>query len=79
MKRRTIYCALAACSSLVIESAQAQLFDRGGGLIYDSGLDVTWLSRRQLRQNQRIRRGRQDELAKRYGLGKQSQLLRRRA
>lgn len=44
MKRRTICCALASCSSLVFESAQAQLFDRSGGLVYDSTLNVTWLA-----------------------------------
>lgn len=44
MKRRTLCCALAACCSLMIESAQAQLFDRGGGLLYDDVLNVTWLA-----------------------------------
>ncbi|MGY6275222.1 hypothetical protein [Methylomonas sp. MgM2] len=44
MKRRTLCCALSVCSSLMIESAHAQLFDRGGGLIYDSDLNVTWLA-----------------------------------
>jgi hypothetical protein len=43
MKRRILCCALAACCSLMIESAQAQLFDRGGGLLYDDVLNVTWL------------------------------------
>lgn len=44
MKRRTLCSALAVCCSLTIESAHAQLFDRGGGLIYDSDLNVTWLA-----------------------------------
>lgn len=44
MKRRTLCCALAVCCSLMIESAHAQLLDRGSGLIYDSTLNVTWLA-----------------------------------
>ena len=30
--------------SLVCSSASADLFDRGGGLIYDDVLDITWLA-----------------------------------
>lgn len=29
---------------LIIGSAQATLIDRGGGLIYDTDRDITWLS-----------------------------------
>lgn len=41
MKRRNI--ALAAVLALAFSNAQAELFDRGGGLIYDDVLNVTWL------------------------------------
>lgn len=43
MKHRTLCCALTACASLMFESAHAQLLDRGGGLLYDTVLNVTWL------------------------------------
>jgi len=43
MKRRTFCHALAVCTILMIDSAHAQLFDRGGGLLYDDVLNVTWL------------------------------------
>lgn len=33
----------ASALALVMGSAQAELFDRGGGLIYDNVLNVTWL------------------------------------
>jgi len=44
MKRQTLCCALAALGILSAGSAQAQLFNRGGGLIYDSVQNVTWLA-----------------------------------
>lgn len=44
MKRQTLCCALAALGTLSAGSAQAQLFNRGGGLIYDSVQNVTWLA-----------------------------------
>lgn len=41
MRLRNI--ALAAVLALAFSNAQAELFDRGGGLIYDDVLNVTWL------------------------------------
>lgn len=41
MKLRKLAVALAA--TVTIGSAQASLFDRGGGMIYDDMLDITWL------------------------------------
>lgn len=43
MRRETLGCVLAACCTLMAESAQAALIDRGGGLLYDDVLNVTWL------------------------------------
>ena len=36
--------ALAGAMALAFGNAQATLFDRGGGLIYDSSLNITWLA-----------------------------------
>ncbi|AMK76425.1 uncharacterized protein DUF1566 [Methylomonas methanica] len=44
MKRKVVCAALAAFGTLAAGSAQAQLFDRGGGLIYDSVQNITWLA-----------------------------------
>ncbi|TPQ29833.1 hypothetical protein C2U68_00570 [Methylomonas koyamae] len=44
MKPKAFRTWLALLGSLAAGSVQAQLFDRGGGLIYDSDLDVTWLA-----------------------------------
>ncbi|WP_081607966.1 Lcl domain-containing protein [Methylomonas sp. MK1] len=44
MKQKAIYAALSGLCILAAGSAQAQLLDRGGGLIYDSELNVTWLA-----------------------------------
>lgn len=44
MKRKLVCAALAALSTLAAGNAQAQLFDRGGGLIYDSTQNITWLA-----------------------------------
>ena len=44
MRHQTLGFALAAGCALMTGTAQAQLFDRGGGLIYDSTLNVTWLA-----------------------------------
>lgn len=44
MNFNPIYGAVAVLGIAVAPSAQAQLFDRGGGLIYDSTLNVTWLA-----------------------------------
>lgn len=35
--------ALAGALALTLGNAQAELFDRGGGLIYDDALNITWL------------------------------------
>lgn len=43
MKTKKIAAALAIAGLLVSGAAQATLLDRGGGLIYDDVLDVTWL------------------------------------
>lgn len=44
LKPNTLSCALVALGALTTNPAQAQLFDRGGGLIYDNTLNVTWLA-----------------------------------
>ncbi len=44
MKRQILSCALATMGALMVNTAQAQLFNRGGGLIYDSVQNVTWLA-----------------------------------
>ena len=44
MKRQILCGVLTALGSLSAGGAQAQLFDRGGGLIYDSVQNVTWLA-----------------------------------
>ena len=44
MNVKSISVAVAALSIGAIPVAQAQLFDRGGGLVYDSDLNVTWLA-----------------------------------
>ncbi|PPD33372.1 MAG: hypothetical protein CTY19_07580 [Methylomonas sp.] len=36
--------ALAFTTAFIAHSSEAALFDRGGGLIYDSDLNVTWLA-----------------------------------
>lgn len=41
MNKRNIL--LLAVSSLMFTTANAALFDRGNGLIYDSTLNITWL------------------------------------
>ena len=44
MNKQTIGAFFAGFLSLaVIPTAQAGLFDRGGGLIYDDFFDITWL------------------------------------
>lgn len=41
---KTITSSLVICALITASgSAQASLIDRGGGLIYDSNLNVTWL------------------------------------
>lgn len=42
--KKNISGALFAIGALASSYAQAQLFDRGGGLIYDSSLNITWLA-----------------------------------
>lgn len=44
MKRKILYATLSALGTLAAGSAQAQLFDRGSGLIYDSVQNITWLA-----------------------------------
>ncbi|MBS3963536.1 MAG: DUF1566 domain-containing protein [Methylomonas sp.] len=44
MRHQSLGLAIAVCCALMTEGAQAQLFGRGGGLIYDSALNVTWLA-----------------------------------
>lgn len=44
MKPEAFRTLLALLGSLAAGSVQAQLFDRGGGLIYDSAQNVTWLA-----------------------------------
>lgn len=44
MNPKALSCILAALTMSAAGSARAQLFDRGGGLIYDSELNVTWLA-----------------------------------
>jgi len=44
MKLKLMASAVTTFGILAAPAAQAQLFDRGGGLIYDSDLDVTWLA-----------------------------------
>ena len=41
IKRLATACILACCS--IVGTVQAALIDRGGGLIYDTDLDITWL------------------------------------
>lgn len=40
---KKVVVALAAVGLMATGSAQAALLDRGGGLIYDDVLDITWL------------------------------------
>ena len=42
MKKFTLLITLVTMFGLTV-SAQAELYDRGSGLIYDSDLDITWL------------------------------------
>lgn len=35
---------VAGVLAMLLGNAQAGLFDRGGGLIYDDDLNITWLS-----------------------------------
>jgi len=44
MKHKILCAALSALGTLAAGSAQAQLFDRGGGLIYDNVQNITWLA-----------------------------------
>ncbi|MCQ8181476.1 DUF1566 domain-containing protein [Methylomonas sp. SURF-1] len=44
MSPKSICLCLATIAITAASGAQAQLFDRGGGLIYDSALNVTWLA-----------------------------------
>lgn len=44
MNFKPIYGAVAALGVVAAPAAQAQLFDRGGGLIYDSVQNITWLA-----------------------------------
>lgn len=45
MQPKTAICATVVASMVVVSSnARAALIDRGGGLIYDSDLNITWLS-----------------------------------
>lgn len=44
MKCQNLCFASAIVCTLIVNSAQAQLFDRGGGLIYDSVQNITWLA-----------------------------------
>lgn len=43
MSPKALACVLATLT-LSAPAAQAQLFDRGGGLIYDSVQNITWLA-----------------------------------
>ena len=44
IQRPNVLHTLRACLLLVISSpSPAELIDRGGGLIYDTELDITWL------------------------------------
>ncbi|MCQ8105378.1 DUF1566 domain-containing protein [Methylomonas sp. SURF-2] len=43
MKHQTLGLAIAVCCALMTEGAQAQLLDRGNGMLYDTVLNVTWL------------------------------------
>jgi hypothetical protein len=44
MKRSRLLGAVCACIfSVITMSSNAALFDRGGGLLYDDVLDITWL------------------------------------
>lgn len=44
MKLKLMASAVTTCGILAAPAAQAQLFDRGGGLIYDSVQNITWLA-----------------------------------
>lgn len=44
MKLKLMSCAVTTFGILAAPAAQAQLFDRGGGLIYDSVQNITWLA-----------------------------------
>lgn len=45
MKTKSVFAAVSTCvfSLGMVSSTDAALFDRGGGLIYDDELDITWL------------------------------------
>ncbi|MBW1994382.1 MAG: PEP-CTERM sorting domain-containing protein [Deltaproteobacteria bacterium] len=44
MKKLSVLLGIALLVLMAFGNAQATLYDRGGGLIYDSYLDITWLS-----------------------------------
>lgn len=44
MRIRSLQLALPCVCALLAMPARAELFDRGGGLIYDSTLNITWLA-----------------------------------